>query len=283
VLAAATALLAAWLGAIQLASSAVLRGDAVPGSWIRLIPEGVTERVARLGPRWPLPPALRLVLARQALAGGDLALAQRDIGSLPPSPDRLALQGSLAAAHGDAALAVRDELAAGDLTALERVADDLRARGDVAGARSLLEAVVRRLQGDPTQADALAEADYQLGLLDEERAIAYPAGTAARRRFEAASRDDYAQAAALAPLAERYAIAYGNQLINLSDFAAAVAVFTRAGQAHPTSALPLAGLSDVAFRRGNAPAARALYERARALDPDAPAILRLRREVGATN
>jgi tetratricopeptide (TPR) repeat protein len=157
----------------------------------------------------------------------------------------------------------------------------LRSRGSFDAALALQHAAVARLQTDPTQADALARAYFDLGRLEETEAYRSWVGSAARNRHEALAGEAYARAVALAPLEERYAIGYGNQLLNLARLGDAASAFARARDADPTSPEPLVGLGEVAHRRGDDRSARADLERARSLDAGDPAVLRLAHELGA--
>ncbi len=266
--------------AYQALATVALRERAAGPAWVALVPARLASGVDALGPGIPLPPALRLVLARKALAAGDTLRAQRDAEALPPSPDRLALRGELAQARGDVAAASEAELAAGDLSGLQREVDALVARRDLDHAVALERAMVARLARDRTQEQALAEADFELGLLEEREAWRYAPGSAIRRAHERASYRAYARAVELAPLAERYLLGFANQALNvgLYDAAAydvAATAFARARLTDPTSAEPLAGLGDLALRRGDRAAAAQNLARARALDPDSAAVQRL--------
>src|ERR1700694_4089100 len=147
---AVAAVVALVLGAIQALSMLALRDAAQPGSWVLLVPARAAERVEALAPRIPIPTALRIVLARQALARGDLAVAARQIEALPPSSDRAELTGVLAERRGDNAAAVRAFLEAGAVDDLERHIADEERNGDVAGALRLQQATIQRLSGDRT-------------------------------------------------------------------------------------------------------------------------------------
>jgi tetratricopeptide (TPR) repeat protein len=220
------------------------------------------------------------VLARQALARGDFATADVDLGLLAPSRDRLALAGGLADARGDASGALRAYLAADDLADVERAVETLEARGRIAEALALQEDLVRRLAADPTQIDALAQADFDLGRLQETQAYQFGVGTAVRHAHELAGAAAYAHAVDLAPFEERYLIAFANQEINLRDFKAAGRAFERARDADPTSVEPVAGLGAVALADGDVAFARACLERARTLDPASAATHRLASALG---
>ncbi len=270
--------IAAPLAAIQALASIALRGDA-RGAWPRLVSPGVATQVDRLGPAVPMPPALRLVLAREAFARGDVALAALDGERLPASRDRLALEGDVADARGDAAGAVRAFLAAGDLSGVEHHVDGLLAVHREPDALALQRAVVARLLDSPGQADALALAYFDLGRVEEAQAYRLLVGSNERRAHENRAADAYAQAVARAPFEERYLIAYANQQLNIDDIPAAERAFERARDADPTSAEPLAGLGDAAFSRGDVASARGYLARARALDPESDAVHRLAREL----
>lgn len=246
---------------------------------MRYVPAAVGARVDRLDPHVPLPPALRLVLARHALARDDLEYAARAAAGLGPSRDRLALEAEIAERRGDRAAAVRAYLAAGDLAGVEAAVARLEAAGHVTGARALQEEVVSRLSGDRTQSDALAQAYYGLGRIEETSAYALRPRSAERRAAETRALDAYDRASRLAPLSVRYLIAVGNQRLNLGDIPAARRTFERARDADPTSAEPLTGLGDVALRTGARAQARALLARARALDPQSEAVRRLATEL----
>jgi len=276
----AAALVVCALAAIQVVSSVALRGSAQAGSWVRLVPAPLAAQIEGINPAYPLPPALRLVLAREALAENDPARGQAYIARMPPSGDRMVLEGRLAEARGDVPDAVRSYLAAGDLDDLEARVDDLRSAGQIVPALALAREIVARLQSDPTQADALAQAYWNLGHVEESKAYQSWVGSAERNQHERLAAAAYARAVALAPLQERYLIAYANQQLNLAQLDAAATAFSRAQNVDPASADPLAGLGEVAHRRGDAAAARAYLSRARALDPHSDAVIRLARELG---
>ena len=276
----ALALVVVVLGAMQALSSIALRDDARSWAWPHAVPPSVAARVDRLDPARALPETLRLVLAREALARGDDVDAEAHVARLSPSRDRLALVGELADARGDATAAVRAYLDAGDLSGVERHVATLVAGGRVADALALQRAVVTRLSDERGQADTLAEAYFQLGRIEETQAYALAVGADARHRHEMLAGGAYGRAVALAPLEERYLIAFGNQQLNLDDIAGAERAFERAHDVDPTSAEPLAGLGDAAFSRDDATAARTYLARARALDPASDAVRNLARELG---
>ncbi len=269
--AAVAALLA--LAALQFVSGSLLSTYATPESLVARLPGGAGERVAAWTGDWILPPTLRLVLARQAVAEGDLAQAQRRIDALPPSRDRAALAGQIAEQRGDHAAALSNFLVAGDLAGLEREEQFVEQSGDIVRAVALQREIVSRLERDPTQPDALAEAWWRLGLVEETDA--YHHAIDARRPFGLRSIAAYEHAVALAPLSEKYLIAAGSQELNLDDADRALAYFERARDVDPTSAQAWVGLGEVALYRGDRAAAQRYLARARRLDPSLPAVHRL--------
>ena len=244
-------------------------------------PPGLGAAVDGLDPSLPMPPALRLVLARRALDRHDDPRAQALIAGLGQTPDRLALEGRLADARGDRESAVRMFLAAGDLADLEARIDELAKAGALEAALALQRETVARLARDPTQGDALAQADFALGRLEQRQAYRFPLASPERERHQTSAAQAYERAVALAPLQERYLIAYANELVNAGRLDAAAAGFRRAWDVDPTSAEALAGLGDVAHRQGDDAAARAYLARSRVLDATDAAVRRLARELGA--
>ena len=209
-----------------------------------------------------------------------MSLAERDAAGLPASRDRLVLEGGIAEARGDSNAAVRAYLQADDLSGLEHHIDELVTAGRVVEAVALERVLIARLAADRTQVDALAQAYFDLGRSEETRAYQIPVGQSERHAHEVAAGDAYAHALALAPLEERYLLAFGNQQLNLADLPAAERTFERARDVDPTSAEPLAGLGDVAFRQGDAAGARSYLARARALDPGSAAVRTLALKLG---
>jgi tetratricopeptide (TPR) repeat protein len=272
------AALALVLGALQVVSSLALRDAARPGSWVALVPKAAAERVDGLDGRWPLPAALRLVLARQALAHGDVATAERQLALLPRSHDRAALAGALAERRGDTAGAVRAFLEAGDVGDVERHIGEIERSGDLAAALRLQHALIGGLVNDPMQAASLPDAYYHLGLLEQNRS--YTLRGAPARTAEMAALAAYQLAIAVAPFAQRYLVAAANQELNLGDLDRAQAYFQRAREADPTSVDAITGLGSLAHRRGREDEARADLAQARRMNPNAPAVQRLARELG---
>jgi hypothetical protein len=186
------------LGTLQVFASVALRSRAQPGAWVTFVSPRAAARLTRLGDALPLPQGLRVAFAREAFATGDLARAATDVGRLPPSPDAFALRAALARTNGDADTAVRDDLAAGDFASLASDLDTLVARGDLVRALATEREAVTRLAADRTSPDALAEAEYHLGIFEEARSQTFPRSPE-RRSYEEAAAAAYARARARAP------------------------------------------------------------------------------------
>ncbi len=268
------------LAALQAVASIALRDEALAGAWPRFVPSSTAARLDGIPQSVPLPPALALVLAREALAHGDRGAAAAFARRLGPSRDLAALQGDIADARGDTAGAVRAYLAAGDRDGIERHVSDLVAAGRVTDAVALQRALVARLASERAQADALAEASFELGGVEELGAYRLLVGSVPRRDAETRALEAYRRAVALAPLEERYLIAFGNQELNVDDISAAERAFERARDVDPTSAEPLAGLGDAAFSRDDPARARAYLAQARARNAASDAVRNLARELG---
>ncbi len=268
------------LAALQVVGSVAVRAYAARGSWVRAVPAHVARRVDRAAPSWPIDGMLRLVLARAAFARGDIPAARAALAAVPASRDTFALQAKIALAGGDAESAGRDAVRAGDLPTVTAVTDYLIARGAFARALGVQRAAIARLRADPTEGDALAEADFRLGRLEEMAAWRYAVGSRIRRAHEEASLAAYARASALSPFVERYLLALGNQALDARQYGLAEKTFVRAAGVSPNSAEPLAGLGDLALRRGDRQAAALQLARARMLDPQSPAVKRLALALG---
>jgi hypothetical protein len=269
------------LGGLQLVASLAVRDRAVAGSWLSFVPPAAAARVENLNPELPLPVSLRLLLARRALEDGDVTLAARRIALLPHSRERLALEGGLAEARGDASAAARAYLGAGELAGVDRLVADAERRGDPNRALALQREAVQRLRYDRTQSDISAEAYYRLGVLEQEASARLPSRDPRSRAHQLLSKKAYDEALVLAPFSQRYLIAAGSQELNLGDLDAAAKDYLLARNADPTSAVAYVGLGEVALRRGDAAGARAWLARARALVPADPAVLRLAHKLGS--
>jgi len=261
------ALLALTLGYEQFLASVVLRDYATPAAWPALVPASLARAIDAREPLFASG-ALREQLARLALESGDLSLAQQRIAALAPSPERDALEGRLAELRGDGVAAARAYLAAGDSEGVQRRATALAAAGHGAEALALERSLVARLQTDPGQVDALADAWLAIGGLEASQ------GSPQR------SSEAFARAVALAPLSERYLLPAGTQALEAGDLNAAQRYFTQAREADPSAAEAYAGLGEVALHRGDVAGARDELERAERLGPQVPSVRKLAHDLG---
>jgi tetratricopeptide (TPR) repeat protein len=263
----------------QALAGIALRDDARRPAWVRYVPAGVAARVDGLNPALPLPAALRLVLARRALAAGNFELVAGHVARLPASRDRAELSGALAEHRGDPAAALRDFLEAGDLDGIEHRVEALAASGRGDEALALQRSAIARATGDPAQTGNVPEAYYRLGLLEQRLAYQIQ-DPGARTGPQQQSLADYRKAVELAPLEERYLIAAGNEEINVGDLDAASTFFQRARDSDPSSADALTGFGDIALRRGDTAEAKTFLAQARRLNPNSSAVQRLAHKLG---
>jgi tetratricopeptide (TPR) repeat protein len=272
--AAAAAAGCAALGTLQVCSDALLRQYADPRAPLQRAPLSADAAAAFAERYLPLP-AVRLVLARRAVADRDLARAEMLVASLSVSRDREELAAELADLRGRHARAVDGYLAAGDWRALTSEVERLDGGGDYRAARTLQDHVVGRLERDATHPDALAEGWWRLGILDAECGEREPA---ARRSWRLRSLVDYEYAVGLAPLSERYLLSAANEALTLREFETAARYFQRVLDVDPKGAQALVGLASVALARGDDSRARGYFERAREIDDQLPDVRRLARK-----
>lgn len=270
--------LVAALGAVQFASDAFTARAAAPGT----LPTRISTRFAsavyasldRVAPA----AYVEATLAHAALASGDDAAAELHALRLPASPTRDELLARIALARGEPALALEYFLAAPDAAAVQRVIEQRAARDPAAGyALALL--LERRLALLRTHPDALADADWRVGLLANRTAWVQVPGSTTQRAWLRRALDAFEEAVQLSPLSEQYVIAAANQADLLEDRRRAEQLFRSAEAIDPTSADAVAGLGVVAFQDGHRDVAGRYLERARALDPQSLMVRALERDL----
>ncbi len=202
------------------------------------------------------------MLAQAALQRGDLADAELYARAMPPSLRRDDLLGRIARTRGDHAQAQRYFIAADDVFAIGEEVDSL-AKHDPAAAYRVEDLLRKHLERSATHPDALAEADWRLGVL---------AANLGRPRL---AMTDYTRAVELSPLSSKYLISAGFQSYDLRDNAAAQTYFQRAIAADPGSADAYAGAGMTALRLGNRGLAEMYAARSRKYDPHSHALYTL--------
>ncbi len=265
------------LGALQTVASIAAAPAAQGGSLVRGL-ASAGGLVDAIDPALPMPVPLRLLLARRAIAAGDLARAAALTARLGPSTDRSAFEAKLAELRGDAEGARRGWFDAGDYTELERLVGELERSGDLRGAEALQARLVERLTQDRTHPDALAEAWWRLGVLEAAlppRERTPDGGTT----FERASLAAYEQAIALAPYSAKFLISAASQELNLGELDGAQRYFERAAEVVPGNVLIPVGYGEVAVRRGDYATARKRLAEARRIDANEPAVERLAQKI----
>jgi len=259
-LAIAALVLAVFLGALQLASSAAYGDLAVRPS----LPAALHDRVPNL-----LRPLLGDARAQAAAAihNGDIASAQRLIATLPDDAQAADLRGRIAEATGNRDGAIAAYVRAGDVVRAQTLIDAL-ARQDPARALADQERLVAALHDDQSAGEVTGQAWWRLGQL---QAAAGYRDAARRRTYWQAAQTSYERALALAPNEETYLLAAGYQALANGDAAASERFYTHAADVVPNSADAYAGLAWTAAARNDCERARANLAKARALRASVPA------------
>jgi tetratricopeptide (TPR) repeat protein len=199
------------------------------------------------------------MLARAALARGDVKSAQSYAQRLPVSATRNELLARIASARGDSAAAQRLFLSAGDVFAIDSDVERLSQR-DPRAAYALELQLKTRLEESNTHPDATAQAYWRLGVLAAD----------AGRRNEAMAQ--YRHAVELSPLSGKFLLSAGFQAYELRMFAEARRDFEQTMRVDPRSADAYAGAGMTALAAGDRVAAQHYAERARSIDPHAHAL-----------
>jgi tetratricopeptide (TPR) repeat protein len=254
VLVLAAVLVAAWLGAVQLASSAAYGDVAVRPSF----PATLHDRAPNL-----LRPLLGDARARAAAAihNGDLATAERLTATLPDGAETADLRGRIAEARGDRDAAVTSYVRAGDVVRAQNLIDAV-AQGDPARALADQQRLVAALHDDPSAGEVTGQAWWRLG---ELQAAAGYRNDARRQAYWRAAQGSYERALALAPNEETYLLAAGYQSLANGDAAASERFYEHAADVVPNSPDAYAGLAWTAAARNDCPRARTMLAKARAL------------------
>jgi tetratricopeptide (TPR) repeat protein len=250
-----TLLLAIALGAVQLASDAILSRAGEPASLPAHLPVQLGVAVYRGIGRIAQAPYVDAMLARAALDRGDLSRAAQYAQRLPDSARRDHLLALIAQARGDRREAQKYFVRAGDIEAIDRAVDGLQ-HNDPAYAYALEAGLKDRLEQSGTHPDAVAEAYWRLGTL------------AWTQRKHALAMQNYARAIELSPLSEKYLLSAGFAAYDLHDDAMAKIYFARVLRLNPASADAYAGAGMIALREGNRARAQAYAQRARRSDPN---------------
>ena len=254
VVAVAGLVLAALLGAVQLASSAAYGDLAVRPS----LPAALHDRVPGL-----LRPLLGSARARAeaAVHDGDLVTAERLAATLPDDAESADVRGRIAEARGDRDAALQQYVRAGDVVRAQALIDAL-ARTEPARALADEALLVAAHQDDANAGEVRGEAWWRLGQLQAAAGYRDPARRAAYWRKAEAS---YERALALAPNEETYLLAAGFQSLANGDVAAASRWYAHAADVVPNSADAYAGLAWTAAASHDCAHARDHLARARAL------------------
>lgn len=252
VLALVTLALIVWLGAAQLASSAVF-GDlatspSLPAALHRSAPDLLR----------PLLLGGAQAQAQAAIHTGELTQAATLLAPLGQDDTTTDLRGQLAQARGAPAEALADYVAAGDFVRAQAQIDDFAQR-DPAEALREESLLVARLAGDPRAAEIAGQAWWRLGVLQAAAGYRDPAH---RRQDWRAAETSYERALAEAPNDENYLLAAAYQSLANGDPDAAHVRYERALAVDPASAPAYAGLALAAAAAGDCPTTRTDVARA---------------------
>jgi tetratricopeptide (TPR) repeat protein len=272
-------LLAAF-GIIQTASYAFNASAAASGTLPTRVPVAFGLAVYHALDRAAPAEFVLSTLATYALEQGQSDAALRYAVALPASPTRDNVLAGVAMARGQTALAFEYALAAADIPAVERTIDSLAAR-DPAGAYKLEGVLALRLTLLGTHPDDVAESSFRMGELADRQAWREIPDSARQGYWLRRAMRDFAAAAKLAPLEDKYLIAAANQATLLGDLGGAQQFFAQAHTADPDSADAIAGLGVIAYQRGDLDAARAYLRQSRAIDARALMVRALERYLQA--
>jgi tetratricopeptide (TPR) repeat protein len=250
----ALAVLAAALGAVQLASSAAYGDLATRPSFpafLHAVDPGLLRGV--LGG-----PAAQ---AAAALHQGDLTTAATLIGTLPDGPVADDLRGRLAQRRGQPDAAIAAYVRAGDAVRAQALIDPLAASDPERALRDE-GALVGGLHGNIAASEVTGQAWWRLGQLQAAAGYREPARRAVWWR---AAESSYERALAAAPNEETYLLAAGYQSLVNGDVAGSGRWYAHAAEVVPNSADAYAGLALVAAAQSDCPRALAELARARSL------------------
>ena len=227
----AVALVAVWLGAVQLASSAAFGDLAVQHSLQSLL--HAADPLLLRG-------AIGGRLARaQAAVHNDEADAAALVSRLAPDPPVLDLRGQLAEARGDRDAALDAYVSAGDLVRAQRLIDAL-APAQPARALAYETQLLAHLHDDGSASEDTGQAWWRLGQLQAALGYARPTRRSALWR---AALTSYERALRYGPNEETYLLAAGYQSLANGDAAASLRWYSRAAQVVPNSADAFGGLA----------------------------------------
>ncbi|HTJ28090.1 MAG TPA: tetratricopeptide repeat protein [Candidatus Limnocylindria bacterium] len=244
-LALAAAALIAFLGAVQLASTAAYGDLATRPSFPAFVHDVAPGLLRPLlgGPR---------AQAAAALHEGDLARAEQLLAMLPDDRESADLRGRLAEARGDRAGAIRRYVQAGDVVRAEALIDAL-AGSDLAAALAAQRELVATLPADASADDVSGDAWTRLGQLQVLSGYLAPVR---RTELWREAQHSYERALAFAPNDATYLLNAANQALENGDTADALRWFRHADDVHPGSPDVYNGLALTEAARGDCARAR---------------------------
>ena len=250
----ASIVLAALLGAVQLASSAAYGDLALRPS----LPATLHAAMPAL-----LRPFIGDARAKAAAAlhEGNLIEAARLTQTLPDDRESADLRGRIAEARGERNAAVAEYVKAGDVVRAQRLIDALGER-DPARALTEQQQLLAALRNDPSASEVTAEAWWRLGQLQAAAGYRTPAE---RANYWRAAESSYERALQQAPNEETYLLAAAYQSLANNNVSASQTYYTRAAEVVPNSPDAYAGLAWTAAANNDCAHARDYLSRARTL------------------
>ncbi len=272
----AAALVLSAFAILQCASGAIFSQAAAPFSLPAHLSSQFGVSVYSALEHFWAPAYVESMLARAALAHGDIAAARNHVAKMPPSKTRSALEGRVALASGQHAAAVADFIAALDIDQLQAEVERLQSRGDLMRAYELENLTRMRLAQAGTHPDAVAESYYLSGTI--ARALANRARPADARWLRVALAD-YRQAYSLAPWSGKYWLEAGTGALVIGQYGDAQRYYQHAVEVDPQMADAYAGLGVIALHEGNRQSALYYAARSRSINPESTMLRRLDRSL----
>ncbi len=227
---------------VQFASDALNANvAAVPGALPRRLPVAFGLQIYRVLDRVAPAPFVETSLSGWELARGNLVAARHYALRLPPTSIRNDLLARIASATGERSLAREYYYAASDVSALNREALHLADRNPIA-AYTFERGVRDRFVSLRTHPDAVAQADWRMGMLATDAAEHFPTGSVQRTTWLQRGLRDEIAAARLAPLNTKYLVAVAAVEAQLGNPVAARHWYIRTLNVDPNNATARAKL-----------------------------------------
>lgn len=269
------------LAVYQMANMCALREVAAAGSPFTLIStsdsisvvHGLTDRIhTNLEQRFLATIALSHL--EHSVDSIDLTRVQRSVDALPHTADDEALRARLAMLYGDRQTAFTIALNAHQMNIVNEQITSVVLHGDIARAIDLQHTVIGTLDGQPTQREALADAYWRLGALENLAEQQHKSGDHLRN-----ARDAFEKNVLLTPFSGRALLSAGYAELALGNTVKSKQRFSQALASDPSSASAEVGLARVAIATHDRAEAQRTFTAAHRLAPQQDDVLRLARDI----